>query len=374
VLVTKRTSAAAAITIAAIVLTAGNLRIGIAQVGPVLEEIRADTGMSSTLAGLLGTIPFLCLGVFAFGGAPMMRRIGVQRTVQLSLLLIALGTVGRAATTVPALILALTLPIGIGVALLGVAMPAVVKHRFAEKGPTITGVYVAALSVGAAVAAYTSVPLSKALGGWQPALAVGAIAALPPLLLWSDRLAGGDEPTVRPAGRSRRPSTQAVLLALVFGLQSLTFSALINWIAAVYVDAGWTAEDASLTTVSLPVLSVVAALALSSLTSVRTRPWWILGSGISIAVGSAGIGIAPTTWPFDLRADASGVAELTGWMLGLGYILSSTGPAIVGALRDATGDFTVAMLTIAAVGLAAGLVAILPPLRATRREGAASSP
>jgi hypothetical protein len=51
--------------VAGLVLVALNLRPALTSVSPVLADIRATLGLSATGAGLLTTLPVLCLGLFA---------------------------------------------------------------------------------------------------------------------------------------------------------------------------------------------------------------------------------------------------------------------------------------------------------------------
>ena len=60
-------------------------------VAPVLGELRADTGLSSAMAGLLTTLPVLCFGAFAPIAPRLARRIGLETAVALSLVLLAAG-------------------------------------------------------------------------------------------------------------------------------------------------------------------------------------------------------------------------------------------------------------------------------------------
>jgi CP family cyanate transporter-like MFS transporter len=389
-LLAQRARSPATIGLAAIVFAALNLRLGQVQVAPVLEQIRDDTGMSSAVAGMLGTIIVLCMGVFAFAGAPVIRRIGTSATIGLSLWLIALGSVGRAVMPTAEGMLALTFPIGIGIALIGVALPSAIKRDFAARAASITGLYIAALSTGATFAALATVPLSNLLGGWRWALAAGSVFAFAALPLWRlrpERAAERPEP-VEPAVPRRGPGAQGMLLGAIFAAQSFVFSALIGWIAVVYLDAGWTEQEAAIATATIPVATVVTALLTPRLTSPGSRRWWTLATGVSMTIGLTGIAIAPTTlpviWlafagfalgailplvmmmPLDLRDDPTDVATLTGWMLGIGYTVGAAGPAFVGALRDATGGFTVPVLVLAGVGLVMGLLALAPPLRPGR--------
>ncbi|WP_243737557.1 hypothetical protein [Blastococcus xanthinilyticus] len=50
----------------AIVLTALNLRTAVTSVGPVLEEIERGLGISSSLAGVITTMPVLCFALIGF--------------------------------------------------------------------------------------------------------------------------------------------------------------------------------------------------------------------------------------------------------------------------------------------------------------------
>ena len=83
------------------------------------------------------------------------------------------------------LLLLMTVPIGVAIALAGVALPAVVKNRFSERSGKVTGTWVAAMGLGATIAALTAVPLADALGGWRAALAVTAIPPAVAIPLWA---------------------------------------------------------------------------------------------------------------------------------------------------------------------------------------------
>jgi CP family cyanate transporter-like MFS transporter len=45
------------------------------------------------------------------------------------------------------------------------------------------------------------------------------------------------------------------------------------------------------------------------------------------------------TLPLDASAHAADVGPLTGLMLGVGYLISATGPVVTGAARDLVGSF-----------------------------------
>jgi CP family cyanate transporter-like MFS transporter len=61
-----------------IILIAVNLRPVISSFGPLVGEIRADTGVSAAAIGVLGTLPVLCFGIFSAFAPRLARRFGME--------------------------------------------------------------------------------------------------------------------------------------------------------------------------------------------------------------------------------------------------------------------------------------------------------
>lgn len=369
--------------IAGIVVAAFNLRLAVVAVGPVLEDIRRDTGMSSALAGVLTTIPFICMGAFAMAGGPAIRRLGREHAVTAALGLIAVGTLLRAAVSTPALLIAATLPIGIGIAVANIAVPAVVKDRFPNRPGAVTGAYVASLSVGSAVITAGMVPLADAVGGWQEAFAISAAPTVLAIAVWLVTRAGRDCGHVivdEAAHAATRPTRAAVLVGLVFGFQSICYSAMVSWAPAVYSDAGFSDASAGLIAAVLPIVTVPAGLLAPALSDGRDRRPWVLACAMLQTAGMAGVAVAPgaapwlwialfglgngavfalaLTLPLDIARSPSEVAWITSRVLGIGFLMSAPSPVFVGALRDATGTFTVPVALVGALGFLAGISAM----------------
>jgi CP family cyanate transporter-like MFS transporter len=368
-----------------------NLRLGIASPGPLIDEIRLDTGMSSGVAGILITIPFICMSVFAFAGPPLIRRAASYGVVLFSLAMIALGTLARAGAPTPITLIAATIPIGLGIALAGVALPVVVKQHFVTRSGAVTGGYVAATSLGVLVIGLGIVPLADAVGGWRPAFAITAVPAFLAIALWvvvhnRETVAQPDpEPPedLDAAIPSRLPDRDDLLAGLSFGLQSVGFGSMVGWSAAIYVDAGWSDAAAALTVASIGLFVIPGGLLFPSISQGQDRRPWIAGTVVLMSVGVLGVALAPTAawwlWlpafgigaggtfalqlalPIDVRASAAGVARLTAWMLGLGYLLTAFAPILVGALRDVTGGFEIPMTLIGAAALCGAAVAFMLP-------------
>ncbi|MBB5770214.1 cyanate permease [Brevundimonas vesicularis] len=79
---------ASLLLLAAIVALALNLRPAMAAVGPLLDLIEGATGMGSTAASLLTTLPVLMIGLGALSIRPLRRRLGERRGILLGALLI----------------------------------------------------------------------------------------------------------------------------------------------------------------------------------------------------------------------------------------------------------------------------------------------
>jgi CP family cyanate transporter-like MFS transporter len=390
-------AAAASVTVMAGILAVSfNLRIGIVTVGPLIDEIRHATGMSSGVAGLLGAVPFLCMGIFALVGPWLAARVGSAPLIGYALATLALGTVARAVAPTAALVVVATVPIGIGIALTSLALPGVIKENFPGRSGAATGSYVAALALGGGLAAVLVVPLADALGGWREAFVLTSLPAFLALPVWMHARGEVREDTGRMAALADatdkwRPGSRGVRLGLMFGLQSMCFASVISWVAALYRHEGWGADHAALTTAAVSFLVAPAGLVLPRLSEGRDRRIWVFWTAVVMSSAVLGLAIVPGTlpwlWviafglgtgsifslmltlPLDLGGSQAEVDELTGWMLGLGYILAAAAPALVGVGRDVTGSFGIPLIVMAVLGFGAGFVALSPALERSSPGG-----
>jgi cyanate permease len=77
------------------------------------------------------------------------------------------------------------------------------------------------------------------------------------------------------------------------------------------------------------------------------------------------------TLPLDATERPAEVAALAGMMLGLGYTLSSSGPLVLGAVRDLSGGFNAVLWVL--VGAAALLLLVDSSFSPRRLEASRSS-
>ena len=158
-----------------IFLVALNLRAALAALPPLVRTIQADLGIDSATAGLLTTLPVLCMGLFAPVAQRLAHRVGREATVGWALVLLLVGQLMRLGGAVLAVLMLSTVLVGIGIALAGTVLPGIVKEFFGDRSGAMTGVYLLAMMVGAAAASAFAVPIADATGSWQVALAVWGV-------------------------------------------------------------------------------------------------------------------------------------------------------------------------------------------------------
>jgi MFS transporter, CP family, cyanate transporter len=380
----------------ALFLAALTLRPQLVGVGPLLPSIQSDLGVSHAVAGLLGTIPVLCMGLFAPPAPFLSGRIGSRRAIGLALALIGVFGVARALVPGAIGLIVMTFPIGIAMGLGNALLPVAVKERFSDRPSFATGVYATGIAAGATIAVAVAVPLAHLAGGWRtPLLAIGAVStALGVLWLWLTRTEPAHVRTeIRPLKLPWRNPLGWQLVA-AFSLMSFVFYGLSSWLPDAYVEHGWSESSAGallavLSAVAMPVGFAVAWAA----DHVGTRRRWLVGLctlqlaallGIVLLPGAGwlwavmlGMSIGPLfpltlTLPVDAGEGPAEVAALAGMMLGVGYVVASTGPLLLGVVRDLTGGFNAVLWTLAAVSALVLLVdtSLSPARLAAHRSSA----
>ncbi|RVA66223.1 MFS transporter, partial [Mesorhizobium sp. M7A.F.Ca.CA.001.08.1.1] len=173
-----RSRAARIVLGASLVLIAFSLRPLFSSLSVLLPEVMQATGLSTTGASLLTTLPVLCLGLFAPFAPRLAQRYGAERTLLGALTLLVLGTGLRWFGTVPLLFVA-TFLAGGAIAIGNVLLPGLVKRDFADKAAVMTGLYTMALCAGSAAAAGFTLPIEHFVtGSWSGALAAWAVPTL----------------------------------------------------------------------------------------------------------------------------------------------------------------------------------------------------
>ncbi|MFI6769594.1 CynX/NimT family MFS transporter [Streptomyces sp. NPDC050355] len=375
-----------------VVLLALNLRPALVAVSPLAGTIRDDSGMSAAATSLLTALPLLCFGLLAPFAPRLGRRLGMERSLLGTMALICLGTALRLLDSVVALF-AGTIVIGAGIAVANVLLPGLIKRDFPSRAGLMTGLYSMSLFGGAALAAGVTVPVQQAAGlNWQATLACWGALAVLALVCWLPQVRSRTRVPRDAAREAAHPvrglwrDPLAWQVTGYMGLQSLSYYAAAAWLPTMLTDAGMGAGDAGWM-LSFSSLLGIAGSFLAPVVVGRRLPAGVLAavSAVLCAAAFTGVLIAPVgggyVWMVLLglgqgaaislallfivqRApDARHTAQLSSMAQCFGYVLAATGPAVLGAVHDASASWTVPLallLTLLLPQIAVGLGAARP--------------
>ncbi|MEX0648424.1 MAG: MFS transporter [Balneolaceae bacterium] len=360
----------------AIAIIAINLRPAIAGVGPLIHEIRLDTGLSNTLLGTLTTLPVLAFGLFSVLTPLFTRKLGTEGTMAFALLLLTGGILLRVIPAFSALYIG-TMILGVGIALGNVLLPGIVKKKFPKKFGLVTGIYSAMLGVGAAIASGISVPLSEGAGlGWRWSLGAWAAVSFLAFIVWLPQLKANiptiSERNLRSSLKDLGGSKLALHVALFVGLQSFTFYIIITWLPEILQERGMGAARAGMMLAIVQGTGVIGTFLMPAWASRRQRqrlpvliliilelisligfmipslPPAPLASILGFSLGGS-FGMALLFIGIRSRNSES-ANELSGMSQSLGYTLAATGPALFGAFHDLAGNWTLPLIFLLLTG------------------------
>ena len=248
-----------------------------------------------------------------------------------------------------------------------------------------------ALTLGAAAAAATAVPLEHALGGWRAALAAFALPAALGVAVWLAAASGRSTLLARGERLRLAGSGGSWAVALYFGLQSMAFYAGLSWLPSILQDEGYSEATAGGLQALANATQFAPAFLLPVLAGRVHNQTALLVTLVAAGVGAfAGLLVAPgaaVVWmvligliqggslglammlPILRSRDDHAVATLTAMTLSVGYLVASAGPSLVGLGHDLTGGWTVPLVLLMAI-TAAELVPGVPATRNWKIGGA----
>lgn len=360
-----------------VLLIAMNMRAPFNAVGPLLPQVTTDQGLSGGAAGALGAIPLLAFALFSPLAASIGRRLGSERTILMALGILAAGILLR--SLVPAFggIWIGTVLIGMGIALVNVLLPGIVKKNFPTRVSSVTGLYAAVQSVFAAAFAGVVVPIAGAdPSGWRFALGIsagfviiGMVVGVP--LLRSPRTITAETVSAPQHASVVSPWNRALgwQVALFFGTQSMAFYALVTWLPTIEQANGLTPAAAGTHLTLLMLVGVVTNL-LTPIAMKRagaSQSWLAVLSATMMFIAWAGYFFLPSwgiAWAifgglaggsglvlllslFSLRTRSPATATaLSGMSQSIGYLLAALGPLLAGLIHDLTDGWAIPILFI----------------------------
>ncbi|MCY1411793.1 putative transporter YycB [compost metagenome] len=360
-----------------LVLVALNLRPALSSMAPLLSEVSHSLGLSAAQAGLLTTLPVLCLGLFAPLAPILARRFGSERVVLGILVMLAAGIALRSSMGTFGLF-AGSIMAGASIGVIGVLLPGIVKRDFPKQAGAMTGVYTMALCLGAAMAAGSTVPLSEHLGNsWALGLGFWLVPALVAALFWLPQAKqghGAHQVAYRVRGLFRDPLAWQVTLYM--GLQSSLAYIVFGWLPSILISRGLTPTEAglvlsgsvivqlvsSLTAPWLatrgrdqrPAILIVMLLTLTGLFGCLYAPiQGLWGWAVVLGLGQGATFSLALTLIVLRSRDSHVAANLSGMAQGIGYTLASMGPFAVGVVHDLTGGWDAVGWIFGVVGVGA---------------------
>ena len=375
----------------AIALTAVNLRTAVTGFTPLLAIIGSDLGFGTALAGLLGTVPAASFGVFGFLAPVVTRRFGLERTAAVALGLTALSLLIRALSPTPFVLVLSTVLALAGIGAANVVIVPLVKAWFADRLALATSLYLILMQAGQFIAPLIAVPVAEAttwrfsVGVWAGPVAVAALV----WLILTVRLPADHHaptPTAVSGARLRigRSST-AWGLVVLFAMVSLSNYGIVTWVPAVLTDAGGSATLGGTMVALYSAWGMLAALVVPQFATRMANPFVVVvACSVVLVVGYLGLllsplegtliwvcalGIGVSTFPLCMTLinrrtrTPQSASAVSGFVQGIGYGLACFGPISLGLLREATGAWTIPLLTLAATvipGVIAGWFACRP--------------
>ena len=351
-----------------------NLRPIMAAVGPLLDMLQQDLGLSSTQASLLTTLPVLLMGVCALAGPWLQRWIGEVRGIALGMLFIVLASAARLVIDSSVGMIASAAVAGTGIAMVQALMPAWLKRHHPLRAGSLMGLFTTGIMGGAVLAAAGAAPAAD-IGGWRVVLGIAMLPALLALIAWL-RFAGGRQ---RHADVPVLPyrSRKAWMLLVYFGIGTSAYTLVLAWLPVYYLDLGFSAAHGGYLLGAVSAMEVVAGLAVSALVNrfPDRRPLLsgvltliLAGLGCLIvapvslmlpAVVLVGLGIG-ALFPLSLIAtldhaeSPAQAGALLAFVQGGGYAIAALMPLLAGVIRDHS-----ATLQWAWICMLAGMLVVL---------------
>lgn len=346
----------------AILALAFVLRGPLTGVGPLLQNIQTQLQISSTLAGMLTTVPLLTFGLFSIFIPRLAARLGSEQMVFFALWILTLGLVLRCGSGL-FLLLTGTALLSCAIAVGNVLIPSMVKQYFPFKMGLVTALYALVMNMGGAVGSALSAPLAHSnLWGWRGALVIWVLPALVAMVIWWLPFKAANA-VPKAAVRARQVKIHlwrnplAWQVTLFMGFQSFLFYSTVSWLPQIVAKAGVSATEAG-GWLGLMQLVMIPTNLLIPIYAARLKQQHWIGSmcGVALilsvlllmspwrscyfpAVLLLGLGISGafclSMMFFSLRS--SSVTEgvlLSGMAQTCGYLFAAVGPVLMGALHD----------------------------------------
>jgi cyanate permease len=361
-----------------------------AHLSPVID----DLGLTSTQAGVLtGAVPLTYIPLGLASGV-LIDRVGPRRGIGAAVALFGAGHVLRAGATGFWTMLLWTLLVGVGATGITFGLPKLVADLFpAERVGTASSVYLLGSYLGTATAFGVGRPvLGPLLGGWRALFLASGVVALGYAVLWgavaawtarrgvatpaAGASADGDGQSLRADLTAVVTNRSIALLVIVGTMYLFVTHGLQGWVVTIFESRGASTAVAGAVASVFVGAQIGGTLVVPSLAERRERRReGVVACGVTCTLGAVGLltldaggwlaaaplvlvgigvgGLAPLIRALPVELDGIGprlTATAVGLVFTVGEVGGFLGPALVGAIRDATGSFAGGVALFAACG------------------------
>ncbi len=374
------------LALAGIILVVLNLRPAITSLSPIYDQISQSFPLDAATLGVLGMLPPLAFAFFGLLTPGLIPKLGLEKSILLSLGLVCAGQIIRSFTN-DAWLFGITCTISLaGIGIGNVLIPPVIKTYFPNRIGQVTSVYATLIAVSAALPSLVAVPVTQIMGwrlstGMWAGLAV--LAAIPWLILANGNNKSNQAHSRQVYSTWRWLTTWAI--TVLFGIGALNNYTMIAWLPKILTSMVGVSQTTAGTMLSMYNLIGIPHGIIVPLVLSRTRhPMVIISLGtICLLVGYLGLIFLPAfAWGWILSAGIGlmlipisltlinlrsrtedGATVLSGFSQGAGYLIGAAGPLAVGGLHSISGNWTSAfwfLILLALLTIGAGVIAARP--------------
>ncbi|MCP1184627.1 CynX/NimT family MFS transporter [Paenibacillus sp. 1781tsa1] len=372
--------------VTALFMASLNLRPVVSSIAPVLGSIQHDLGLSGAVSSLLVSIPVLCMGILAPFSVKSSERLGIERVITLSLILIGGSSLLHVFIHSASWLVFTTLLSGIGIAMMGPLLSGFIKKHMADRAPSMIAIYSMALALGAALGSSLTSPLYGRFHSWQMSLSFWAIPVVLALPLWLNMLKqlpsrSKLSSTVSFGKSVERPwhKRKAWILSVQFGMLSIVFYSLLAWLPLILLGAGATKLHAGLMVTMFALIQVPSGIVVQQLLKKhRSRRNWLIISSMMQAAGLLLIFFSTYLWfavficglgsgmlfallnllPVEMTSSSEEATSWAAMTQCIGFLIGASGPLLMGYLHDRMGHFNEGILVMVFISVAMGILSL----------------
>ncbi|MFY4724311.1 MFS transporter [Campylobacter jejuni] len=362
------------INVAIVIIIAFNLRAPITAVGPIIDTIKNEYYLNSTLAGVLTSLPLIAFGSISF----VVGCFSPIRAIIFGIFLIFIGEIVRSYLGTYGLFLGM-LAMGCGIAIANVLLPSFIKEKFPKKIASMMGVYSLILSLSSILGIALAIPLLSMfkLAG---AMFFWAIFSFVALVVYYPQAKNGR------FFRAKKKNSKKINLfanlttwkiTLFMGFQSFLAYSLFFWYVQIVMEKGFDKEFATNMVLFAQLVAAPVSLfgplllgrlkqnlhtfyiaGLCSMYVIAFGMLFIFDSKASIIISAFVMGF-PWGGVFGIAllfiaqksSNTQVAAKLSALAQGFGYLIAAQGQWIIGFLHDIFKNFSLAILMLIFVGI-----------------------